>query len=167
MNHVRRIMMKAVVVYYSLEGNTQLIANMISEKTGADLFRLKPEHEFSKNGIAKYIEGGKSTLFHEFPKLTQETVDLESYDTVFIGTPIWAGTYASPLNSFFKFNQFANKNVYLFATHKGSGGKRCFAKLEEMLKGNQVVATVDFYNVGKMEAKEIQEKISNICNTIC
>ena len=60
--------MKTLMVYYSLEGNTKYVAEMIKEYTGADILPLIPAKEYPKGNVTKYIWGGKSAVFGDKPK---------------------------------------------------------------------------------------------------
>lgn len=159
--------MNAVVVYYSLEGNTEMIAKQIAEQTGADLIKLQPVKEFSKEDVfKKYFLGGMSVVFKQKPKLVNETLDLDRYDTIIIGTPVWAGGCSSPVYSALCKNKFANKNVGLFACHASENAGKCFEKLTPMLQGNTVKATTSFESPKKADAQQVKEKVERFCTDI-
>lgn len=67
--------MKTLIVYFSLEGNTEYAANRIKEKTGADLLRLIPKKAYADKGFKKFFRGGKSAVFKDKP-------NLEEYDAM-------------------------------------------------------------------------------------
>lgn len=67
--------MKSIVVFYSLEGNTRMIAQAIAKETGADLLELRPKQEIPKKGFRKFFWGGKSVVFREQPDLENEFPD--------------------------------------------------------------------------------------------
>ena len=157
--------MKSVVIYFSLEGNTHLVAKMIAERTGADLIRLEPEKEYQSSGFGKYFHGGKSVLFHEKPKLLNEDLNLNDYDTIIIGTPIWAGSFTPPINTFLSENMVKDKSIFLFVTNKGGDTEKCFAKMKEKLTRNQIKGTAKFNGVNKMSAKELDDRVRKFCQT--
>lgn len=136
--------MKALVVFYSLEGHTEAIANIIKNELKCDLLELKPEKEIPKKGLKKFLWGGKSVLFKEKPTLTNSIPNLEQYETIIIGTPIWAGIYAPPINTFISENKIKGKKVAFFACHGGGGAKKCFNKLEDILKENIILGNIEF-----------------------
>jgi flavodoxin len=131
--------MKALIIYYSLEGNTDYTAQKISGITGADMLRLMPEHDYPV-GAGKYIVGGKAAVFGDKPVLKAYSIDLSAYDTVMIGTPVWASTFAPPLRSFFSENSIKGKTVGMFACQKGSGAEKCFDKLKKLTGVSDVKA---------------------------
>ena len=116
--------MNTAVIYYSLEGNMDLIARKIAENVAVDLIRLMPRKEYPTGKISKYFWGGKSVTFGERPKLTNPTIDLEPYEVLVIGTPIWAGTWTPPLNTFLHDYSITGKKIILTATHLGGGADK-------------------------------------------
>lgn len=158
--------MKTIVIYYSLEGSTDLAARSIADLTDADLIRLIPEKALPAGNFQKYFWGGKSAVFSEKPKLTNEKIDLSKYDTVVIGTPVWAGTFAPPILTFLTEQPFFGKNVYLFASHSGGGAAKCFAKLTGRLGANTVKGTVELLEPIKDKSGNFQIQIGAFCEKI-
>lgn len=159
--------MKSIVIYYSLTGNTSLVAKMIAEKIGADLIKLKPEKEIPSTGSGKYFWGGKSVMFNEKPKLLNDNLNLEGYDTLVIGTPIWAGSFTPPINTFLSEYEIKDKRIFLFATHSpGTKTEKCFIKMKAKLIRNRVKETAGFDDVKKMSAKELDDKVRRFCKNI-
>jgi flavodoxin len=126
--------MKALVIYYSMEGNTRLTAETIAEAAGADLLELKPERESGSRGLSRYLWGGKAAMMREKPALLPLEVDPDRYNMFFIGTPVWAWTLAPPLNSFLSCRDFSGKQVALFCCHGGGPG-RIFRRMREAIPG--------------------------------
>lgn len=151
--------MKTIIVYYSLEGNTDLVARLVADQIGADMIRLEPEKEIPKNGFHKFFWGGKSVLFQEKPKLLNKDLNLDTYDTLIIGTPIWADSFTPPINTFLSETRLVGKTIYLFATNAGGRTDKCFEKMKGKLEGNQIKGTAEFTNVKKMDAKELKDKV--------
>jgi flavodoxin len=158
---------KSAVIYYSLTGNTSLVAKMIAERIEADIIKLKPEKEIPSTGAGKYFMGGKSVMLNEKPKLINEELNLENYDTLIIGTPIWAGSITPPINTFLSENVIKDKRIFLFATHSpGTNTEKCFAKMKEKLTRNRTIETVGFEDVKKMSAKILDDKVRKFCRAI-
>lgn len=160
------ITMKAAIIYYTLEGHTDFIAEEIAKKTDADKIKLVTQKEFPKKGFKKFLYGGKSVIFKEKPKLKNKKFDLEKYDTIIIGTPIWASMFASPILTFITDNHISNQQIYLFTCSGGGSVDKCFAKLEKMLTGNTVKAAINFVNPTKDNYDKIKDKVTNFCNKI-
>lgn len=159
--------MKSVVVYYSLTGNTGLVAKMIADRIGADVVQLLPEKEVPAFGVKKYIIGGKSVMLNEKPKLLNENLNLEGYDTLILGTPIWARCFVPAVNTLLSDYMIKGKNVYLFTVHgPGTNAEQCLAKMKEKLSRNIIKGTGEFEDVKKMSAKELGDKVKKFCNMI-
>ncbi len=135
--------MKKLVVFYSLEGNTKLIAKTIADELGADLLELIPEKDISPTGFMRFVWGGKAALMKESPKLKPFEINPENYDYIFLGTPVWAFTYAPPFNTFFKQFKLTNKKIALFCCHGGGKGK-VFTNLKKELSNNEITGEIDF-----------------------
>ncbi|MBR0599008.1 flavodoxin family protein [Sinanaerobacter chloroacetimidivorans] len=146
--------MKSLVVYYSLEGHTRFIADMIIEELGADRLELKPKKEIPKSGFLKFFLGGKSVIFHERPKLLTAIPELDSYDLIVIGTPVWASSFTAPINTFLAHCGINGRKLALFACHAGGGTDKCFDRIKKILRNNQILGTIDFRNPAQ-ENKDI------------
>ena len=127
--------MKTLIVYYSLEGNTQYAAERIGGRIGADVLRLVPKKAYHDKGFAKFFWGGKSAVMGEKPELEEYSVDFTRYDRVVFGTPVWASTFTPPLRTFIADNKEAllDKKFSAFACEGGSGAERAFRKLAKCL----------------------------------
>ncbi len=127
--------MKTLVVYYSLEGNTAMVAEKLGEALGAELLRLEPEKAYPDHGASKFLWGGKSAVMGEKPALRPYSFLPEDYDRVIIGFPVWAGIFAPPIRSFVSENLDALKGKLLaaYACEAGSGGERALQKLKKLL----------------------------------
>ena len=116
-----------LVVYYSATGNTEGVANTIADITGGDLFELEPVEPYTDEDLNYSDENSRVSREREDEslrnvELTSTTVDnWDSYDTVFIGYPIWWGEAAWPVDSFVENNDFTGKTVIPFATSASSG----------------------------------------------
>lgn len=153
--------MKNLVVYYSLEGNTKLIAETIRKEINADMLELRPEKQYPNKGFKKYFWGGKSVIFKEQPKLLNKWIDISIYDRVFIGTPVWAGTYAAPFNTFFNQHKLKNKEVALFACHGGGGADKCLNNFKKELVNNKIIGQIEFIDpLKKNKDENIQQTIN-------
>lgn len=136
--------MSTLVVYFSFTGSTKFIAEKIAETMTADIAQLKTSKEYPAEGFKKYFFGGKSVIFGEKPDLVNEPIDWNRYDTIIIGTPVWAGSFAPPIKSFISQYKIRGKRIALFASHGGGGAKKCFAKLKKELSGNEFICEIDF-----------------------
>ena len=129
---------KALVVYYSASGNTERVANDIAEAAGADLFEIVPTEVYTSDDLDWTNPDSRVSREHDdeslrdVPLTTTEVPDWDSYDTVFIGYPIWWGIAAWPVDTFVKNNDFTGKTVIPFATSSSSGMGQSGSLLADM-----------------------------------
>lgn len=115
-----------LVVYYSATGNTEAVANAIADATGGTLFELEPVEPYTEDDLNWTDDNSRVSVEHENEdqrnvELVSTTVEnWDSYDTVFIGYPIWWGIAAWPVNSFVQNNDFTGKTVIPFCTSSSS-----------------------------------------------
>lgn len=148
--------MSTLVVYFSFTGNTKFLAETVAETMNADIAGLKTSKKYPSEGFKKYFWGGKSVIFGEKPELINEPIDLNRYDTIIIGTPVWAGSFAPPIKSFISQYKIQGKRIALFASHAGGGAQKCFTKLKKELSGNDIICEIDF-----VEPKKNREENSS------
>jgi flavodoxin len=129
-------MSKAIVIFFSHAGdnysvgnievgNTKIVADYISEITGADQFEIVT-HKYDGMAYNPLIELAKKEAKNgELPPYEGAAPDLSQYDTVFIGGPVWWGTYPQVMFTLFKDINLDGKTVIPFTTHEGSGLANC------------------------------------------
>ncbi len=122
---------KALVVFFSHagenysvgnieEGNTKIVADYISEITGADQFEIVAEKNYDMPYMDLIKVAQDEAKAGELPAYKGD-VDVAPYDIIFIGGPIWWGTYPQVMFTFFKDHDLSGKTVIPFTTHEGSG----------------------------------------------
>ncbi|MHB8063191.1 MAG: flavodoxin family protein [Ruminiclostridium sp.] len=158
--------MKAIVVYFSLEGHSKYTADKIAESLGADTLILEPVKDYPKGNVSKFFWGGKSVVFGEKPKLAAYDFSAINYDVIIIGTPVWAGSFTPPIKTFIRDNDLSNKKIALFACHSGGGAEKCFNKLKQELADSNVVATLELINPGNNQKDDYAQKIEEFCHNI-
>ena len=127
-----------LVVYFSATGNTEQAATYIADITGGDLFELEPADPYTDEDLN--YNNKDSRVSQEYAdeslrdvELVSDTVEnWDSYDTVFIGYPIWWGIAAWPVNGFIEANDFTAKTVIPFCTSASSGLGQSGELLAEM-----------------------------------
>lgn len=129
---------KTLVVYYSASGNTERVAKDIAEAAGADLFEIVPTEVYTSedlnwtNSDSRVSREHDDESLRDVPLTATEVPDWDSYDTVFIGYPIWWGIAAWPVDTFVKNNDFTGKTVIPFATSSSSGMGQSGSLLADM-----------------------------------
>jgi len=124
---------KTLVAYYSRSGNTRAVAEIIQQKTGADIFEIKTAD--ANHYPAEYSEAIKMAEAEKdsgnYPAINS-TPDMTQYDTVIVGTPCWWGTMAGPVHTFLTTADLSGKTVVPFNTHEGSGAGTVHTDIENM-----------------------------------
>lgn len=129
---------KVLVVYYSGSGHTARVAADIAEAADADLFEITPVEPYSSDDLdytnrsSRVVQEYEDESLRDIALTTTDVSDWDSYDTVFIGYPIWWQIAAWPVNNFVKNNDFTGKTVIPFATSASSGMGESGTLLEEM-----------------------------------
>ena len=129
---------KTLVVYYSASGNTKDVAEKIAKITEADLFEIEPVEPYTDDDLDWTDDDSRVSREHDDEslrdvELVTTTVDnWDSYDTVYIGYPIWWGIAAWPVDNFVKENDFTGKTAIPFCTAATSGIGDSGNLLEEM-----------------------------------
>lgn len=111
---------KVLVVYFSHGGNTQKLAKEIYEQVGGDLREIEPVVAYP-DGDELYDYTKQEQDNDERPKIKDLNIDINQYDTIFIGYPIWWYTYPQIILSFFDQYDLTDKTIVPFVTHGGSG----------------------------------------------
>ena len=156
--------MKTLIVYYSLEGNTKMIAECMAKELEADLQRIKPAKEISA-GASKYLWGSIQILMKKKPEIMPMDKNPEDYDLILIGTPVWAWTYAPPIATLLSQVDLEQKSVAFFSCHGGQNGKT-FQKLKEQLPGSQVLGEIDFFEPLKKDKEASLQRAREWCQKL-
>lgn len=134
---------KILVVYFSGTGHTRTAAETIAETAHADIFELEPQQPYTEADLDYHNPDSRISIErkaeHPHTPLKQDTPNnFDSYDTIFIGYPIWGGKAAWIVDDFIKNNDFTGKTIIPFATSYSSGLGDSAKNLEEMAgnKGN-------------------------------
>ena len=159
--------MKTLIVYYSLEGNTEYAANKIAESCECDTLRLVPVKKYPDSGFKKFFWGGKSAVMAETPELEPYAFDSDSYDRIVFGFPDWAGNVTPPIRTFVKDNDLKGKRIAAFACQSGSGAEKAFSKLKEAIGIDQLEAKLVLIDPKVRQNAENDRKINDFCAKLC
>ena len=111
---------KMLVLYYSETGTTKTVAEELQQQLGADIEAVEAVEPYSGN-FQETIQRGQREMQNGMPAIKPLKSDIKKYDVVFLGYPIWFGTYANPIATLVKEQNFEGKKVVPFCTF-GSGG---------------------------------------------
>lgn len=118
-------MNKKLVAYFSASGVTAGVAKTLAEAAGADLYEIKPAVPYTKADLNWMDNNARSTIeMHDLtirPAMADQNADIATYDTIYVGFPIWWYIAPTIINTFLESYDFAGKTIVLFATSGGSG----------------------------------------------
>ncbi len=159
---------KALVVFFSHAGdnysvgnakvgNTKVVADYIADMTGADQFEIVT-HKYDGMAYEPLCDLAKQELEQgELPEF-EGSVDVSQYDTVFIGGPVWWGTYPQVMFTFFKRYDLNGKTIIPFTTHEGSGLGRCVDDVKAIYPDATVIDGFSIYGHDVRSGKSTVQK---------
>ena len=152
-------MSKKLVAYFSASGITRNVAKMVAEAAGADLYEITPKEAYTKADLNWMDKQARSTVEMNDPasrpKTTGTVENMEQYDTVIIGFPIWWYVAPTIINTFMESYDFAGKKIALFATSGGSGFGNTVKELQPSAPGAQFVEGRLLNHANKKEIEEL------------
>ena len=166
--------MKSLIIYFSHtgenymsdgiknidKGNTEIVADYLKEITGADLFKVEPTKEYPYN-YRECCDVAKEEIDNNSrPSVKKLLENLNDYDVIYIGGPIWWGHYPTPMFTVLEKLDFTGKTVYPFSTHEGSG----LGSVESDIKKICVGANIkEGLAIRGSDAKTSKAKIESWC----
>lgn len=138
--------MKALIIYFSRadenygvgyidKGNTEIVAEYVRDLTGADMFRVEPAVPYS----AKYdicIKEAKQRIGNA--PIKEELPDVSEYDTIYVMSPVYWGTYAPEMETALSGADLSGKKIRVISTHEGSGLGSMLKDVKRLCKGADV-----------------------------
>lgn len=156
-------MSKKLVAYFSASGVTAKYAKKLSEITGADLFEIKPSIKYTDADLDWMDKNSRSTVEMKNPdsrpEIAEKLSDMEQYDTIFVGFPIWWYVAPTIIDTFLESYDFSGKTIIPFATSGGSG----MGKTEEVLR--KVCPNANIKNgkvINRMPAPELADWVNSL-----
>lgn len=161
--------MKTLLAYYSYTGHTEMISKMINEETDCDTYRIKPVNEYSSDYNSVVNETEDNLKSQNTPEIEELNLNLDEYDKIILGTPVWWYTIAPPVRSFLKKYDLNNKILIPYATNAGWLGQT-FNEIKEItdariLNEKSIKFTTDYSENKLVTSKEeINKWINEIKN---
>lgn len=129
-------MSKKLVAYFSASGVTANAAKALAKAAGADLYEIKPDIPYTNADLNWMDKNSRSSVEMKDktyrPAIADKNANIEGYNVIFIGFPIWWYVAPTIINTFLESYDFSNKTIVLFATSGGSG----FGKTVQELKSS-------------------------------
>ena len=143
-------MRKSLIIYFSRadenwavgyidKGNTEVIAEYIKQITNADMFKVERKIPYAKDYNTCIKEAQIEQQQNARPQLVKELDNIDAYDTIFVGSPIYWGTMPNPMFTQLEKLNWQNKTVMPFTTHEGSGLGNVVTDLTKICVGARVL----------------------------
>ena len=143
---------KSLVTYFSASGVTKKVAEKLAEAAGADLFEIKPEVAYTEADLNWMDKKSRSSIEMNDksfrPAISEKFNNMEDYDVVYIGFPIWWYVAPTIINTFLESYDFSGKTIVLFATSGGSGFGNTVAELKRSVSDTTVIKEGKVFNSG-------------------
>ena len=132
-------MSKKLVAYFSASKVTEKVANKIAEAAGADIYEIKPEIPYTTADLNWMDKKSRSSVEMSDktirPAIADKDANVEAYDEIILGFPIWWYVAPTIINTFLEAHDFTGKTIRLFATSGGSGISKAEKSLREHCPG--------------------------------
>lgn len=139
-------------------GNTEKVANMISEITGADLFKIEQKEAYSADYQECIAQAKKDLQENKRPEVLNLPDNLDAYDEIYLGYPNYWGTMPMAVYTFLENYDFSGKKIHPFCTHEGSGLSRTEKDIKKAAKGATVEKGLAIHGSSVDNAKNAVEK---------
>jgi len=131
---------RALVVFYSRTGTTDIVARAIRDELGCEIEAIRDAKH--RVGVVGYLRSGFDAAFRRPAKLLAMSSDPNDYDLVIVGTPIWNASVSAPVRTYLLANRERIRRVAFFCTHGGSGSARVLHQMEEICGQPPIVTMV-------------------------
>lgn len=152
---------KVLVSYFSASGVTEKAAEKIANVFNGDLFKIDPVEEYTEYDLDWRDKQSRSSKEMQDktsrPAIKNKVSNIEDYDVVFLGFPVWWFTAPTIINTFIEENNLEGKKIYIFVTSGGSNSEGSFKNLKNEYKNLNFISSKRFF--GNETDEEIREWI--------
>lgn len=141
-------------------GNTEIAAQKLQELTGADLFKIDPVQQYSKD-YNECIEQAKQDQKRDArPELKEYPESLDQYDTIYLGFPNYWGTMPMAVFTFLEYFDFSGKTICPFCTHEGSQMGHSEQDIKKLCSGAKVEKGLPIHGSDVNKADDLLKKLA-------
>lgn len=156
---------RTLIVYYSLTNRTERVAEEIQEQTGGDLYRVQTVRTYPDVVSEVSAEAREERNSGNLPELQGELPNVQDYDLIIVGGPVWSSTVSTPLMSFLEQMDFQGKTVAPYWTDDGMPG-HYETDFEEQAQNANVLDGVGLTDVSDMSDEQIEDEIATWLSSI-
>lgn len=149
---------KILIAYFSRTGSTEQIATIIQELTGGELHRIETSEPYPEDYNDVLARASQEQQDNARPDLSATIADMDGYDTVFIGYPIWLSDTPMAVLSFLESYDLSGKTIIPFCTHGGGGSGQSFERVKSAAPG---AAVLEGFSITGSSANEAQSPVSD------
>lgn len=158
---------KILVAYFSATGTTKKAAQALAEAAHADIYEIKPEVPYTKDDLNWTDRKSRSSVEMSDqtyrPAIADQSAEIENYDLIFLGYPVWWYVAPTIVNTFLESYDFGGKTIVLFATSGGSGFGKAAEKLKSSCADAAVIKEGKILN-GKHSKEELAAWVEKVRN---
>ena len=141
-------MKRILVSYFSASGITKGVAEKVANTINGDLFEIEPVEKYTSQDLDWTNKHSRSSIEMNNksfrPSVAKKVSNIDEYDTIVLGFPVWWYTAPTIINTFIEENNFSEKNVYVFVTSGGSSSNGSFKDLKEKYSNINFISSKRF-----------------------
>lgn len=149
---------KTLIVYFSWGGNTRMVANHIHDLVGCDIVEVETVIPYP-DSYEEVIQIAPGELESDYrPELKTKVENMDEYDTLIVGTPIWGGHLTPTMKSFLAGYDLSGKYIAPFCTHGGSGTAQSVSDIRSVCPNSTLLGSLAVYGNRAENSREEVEK---------
>lgn len=154
-----------LIVVYSYSGNTRRVAQILQDVTGGDLLEINTRRDYVGDMATMAVQTRIERATGLLPSLDVELPNIERYDRILIGGPVWSYTVATPLSRFLSDMNFTGKQIAPFWTDAGSPGDYV-TDFTSQVQGGEVSAGLGLSGSSRLSDEEVTQRSEERLNTL-
>ncbi len=154
---------KILIVYFSYTGNTEKLANKIHSKVGGDIVKIETVTPYSTDYDEVVNQVQKDQQNNYKPEIKTKIENIEDYDIIILGSPVWWYKIANPMATFMSENDLRGKTIIPFVTHGGYGAGQTLNQIQELAPNSNVLSelAIEDIDVDKSD-EQIENWLENV-----
>lgn len=156
--------MNGLIVYYSRTGTTETVARALGQMVGFDVEKIEDNRD--RSGPIGYLKSGWEAFREKRPEIEDMDEDVEEYDIIVIGTPVWAQGPSSPVRTFLYHHRevLKDKKLVFLCTLGGSGAEKTFKEMKNICKKDPM--TVLPLKKKEVDSDDHEEKLKGLAQKL-